>query len=150
MSCMYCGDEHSSMACEGPMNPPSLPEPRMTVDFGARPAATPEPAPLPNDKPALWDLVIEDVKEMSAHLTLIPIIADMRARDVFGRAKYGTPLQAGNGRDAIVDAYQEALDLCVYLKQVLVEKYDGRVWAHYRDALNLVVGLAGLIAERGR
>lgn len=41
-----------------------------------------------------------------------------------GRRKYGTPLQAHNGRDPLVDAYQEALDLCVYLRQAIAER-DG-------------------------
>lgn len=65
-----------------------------------------EPPPQPNSNQPVWDAVI----------------ADMRARDGFGRAKYGTPLQAGNGRDALVDAYQEALDLVVYLKQAILER----------------------------
>lgn len=69
----------------------------------------PEPAPQKNDKPALWDLVVDD----------------MRMRDEFGRTKYGTPLQAGNGRDALVDAYQEILDAAVYLRQMIYER-DGK------------------------
>ena len=39
-----------------------------------------------------------------------------------GIEKYETPLQTFNGRDGLVDAYQEALDLCVYLRQVLEER----------------------------
>lgn len=66
---------------------------------------TPEPAPQPGSGPAVWDLVI----------------ADMRERDEGGLAKYGTRLQAGNGRNALVDAYQEALDLAVYLRQRIAE-----------------------------
>lgn len=54
----------------------------------------------------IWELVIEDMQE----------------RDRRGRKKYGTPLQAGNGRDALVDAYQEALDLAVYLRQAIEER----------------------------
>lgn len=45
-----------------------------------------------------------------------------KAIAAMGRARYGTPLQAGNGRDALVDAYQEALDLCVYLRQAIEER----------------------------
>jgi hypothetical protein len=66
----------------------------------------PEPDPIKNDGPAIWDLVI----------------ADMKARDVDGTRKYGTPLQAHNGRDALIDAYQEALDLCVYMRQAIEER----------------------------
>lgn len=38
-----------------------------------------------------------------------------------GLKKYGTVLQPNNGRDALVDAYQEALDLVVYLRQRIEE-----------------------------
>lgn len=65
-----------------------------------------QPPPIPNDGRPVWELVIEDMKE----------------RDHVGRARYGTPLQTHNGRDALVDAYQEALDLCVYLKQAIAER----------------------------
>lgn len=69
-------------------------------------ANTPEPMPEATSGPAVWDLVI----------------ADMRERDHVGRAKYGVPLQAGNGRDNLVDAYQEALDLAVYLRAEIEER----------------------------
>lgn len=83
-----------------------------------------QPDPTTNASRAIWPLLIEEVRFGSyggdtpekAHL-----LADMAARDAFGRAHYGTPLQAGNGRDALIDAYQEALDLCVYLRQAKEE-----------------------------
>lgn len=53
------------------------------------------------------------------------VIHDMRERRAVGIARYGTPLQAGNGRDALVDAYQEALDLAVYLRQAIAEREAG-------------------------
>lgn len=65
-----------------------------------------EPAPTADENVPIWGLVIQD----------------MQARDQFGRCKYGTPLQPFNGRDALKDAYQEALDLCVYLRQALYER----------------------------
>lgn len=68
-----------------------------------------QPAPKANDKPAIWSLVMRD----------------MQARDVVGRQRYGVPLQPHNGRDALVDAYAEALDLCVYLRQAIYER-DGQ------------------------
>lgn len=67
---------------------------------------TPENPPKKNASTPVWDLVI----------------ADMTERDQIGRQKYGTPLQAGNGRDPLVDAYQEALDLVVYLRQAICER----------------------------
>jgi hypothetical protein len=61
----------------------------------------PEPPPQPTAGQAIWSLVLRDMLD----------------RHEAGVAKYGTPLTADNGRDALVDAYQEALDLCVYLRQ---------------------------------
>ena len=66
----------------------------------------PEPAPQPNGNTHLWSLVIRDMLD----------------RNAAGVKKYGTSLQAGNGRDALMDAYQEALDLCVYLRQAIEER----------------------------
>lgn len=54
----------------------------------------------------------------------LAVIRDMEERRQFGIEKYGTPVQAFNGRNAILDAYQEALDLCVYFKQALIEQAD--------------------------
>lgn len=47
---------------------------------------------------------------------------DIKARVEFGRRKYGTVLQSHNGRDALWDAYQEALDLVMYLRQAIAER----------------------------
>jgi len=52
------------------------------------------------------------------------VMGDMEGRRGFGINKYGTPLQAHNGRDSLVDAYQEALDLVVYLRQLIIERRD--------------------------
>jgi hypothetical protein len=48
--------------------------------------------------------------------------ADLEARAEHGKAEYGERLKAHNGRDALVDAYQEALDLCQYLRQEIEER----------------------------
>ena len=69
-------------------------------------SATEQPDPIKNDKPACWDLVMRDMKD----------------RDTWGRTKYGTPLQPFNGRDALTDTYQELLDACVYMRQLLFER----------------------------
>lgn len=68
-----------------------------------------QPDPKPNDSRPVWELVIED----------------MQARDKLGRERYGVPLQAGNGRDALRDLYEEILDAAVYARQALAER-DGR------------------------
>lgn len=64
-----------------------------------------QPAPVPNDSEGIWSKVI----------------ADMRDRDDGGKRKYGTRLQAFNGRDPLVDLYQEGLDLVVYARQAIEE-----------------------------
>jgi hypothetical protein len=88
-------------------------------------ANRPEPAPTKNEHPAVWALVIEDVKKQIPDGTVVrALLADMEARDRAGLEKYGVRLQPWNGRDAAVDAYQEALDLVVYLRQ-LVEEREG-------------------------
>ena len=50
------------------------------------------------------------------------VVRDLKDRREAGIARYGTPLRANNGRNALIDAYQEALDLCVYLRQALTEQ----------------------------
>jgi hypothetical protein len=65
-----------------------------------------QPAPTHNALTPVWDLVIQDMQE----------------RNQVGIQRYGTPLQPFNGRDALVDAYQEALDLAVYLRQAIAER----------------------------
>jgi len=53
------------------------------------------------------------------------VIDDLMARSKMGAMKYGTVLKTFNGRDALWDAYQEALDLVMYLRQALEEKLRG-------------------------
>jgi len=52
------------------------------------------------------------------------VIEDMRARDALGRERYGTPLQARNGRNPALDRYEEALDEIVYSKQLVIEREE--------------------------
>lgn len=68
-------------------------------------AATPEPPPAPGRRD-IWPLVV----------------ADIQARVEAGKQKYGTVLQADNGRDSLMDAYQEAIDLVMYLRQAIAER----------------------------
>lgn len=49
---------------------------------------------------------------------------DLEVREALGIHRYGTSLQPGNGRDALRDALEEAMDLVCYLKQALIER-DG-------------------------
>lgn len=68
----------------------------------------PEPAPVHDENTgrAIWPLVIED----------------MGRRDADGIVKYGKALRAFDGRKSLVDAYQEALDLAVYIRKEIEEQ----------------------------
>jgi hypothetical protein len=50
------------------------------------------------------------------------VIADLTGRKDYGYRKYGTPITARNGRDPLMDAYEESLDLCTYLRQAIEER----------------------------
>ncbi len=78
-----------------------------------------QPPPVTNDRKPVWEVVRDD----------------MAKRDNVGRARYGTPLQPFNGRDALRDAYEEALDLVVYLRQAIIE----------RDEVNAMIDKAKII-----
>lgn len=66
---------------------------------------TDQPLPVPTIGPSMHDLAVERLRE----------------RKALGLAKYGSLLQAGNGRDSLEDACQEAADLLVYLEQARLE-----------------------------
>jgi hypothetical protein len=51
---------------------------------------------------------------------------DLVERERVGVARYGTPLQPYNGRDALLDAYQECMDMACYLKQAIMERDAAR------------------------
>lgn len=74
-------------------------------------------APIHNTGPSCHDLVIEDLKE----------------RKAFGLKKYKTELQPFNGRSFLQDAYEEALDLCAYLRGLLEEDRQKIPGENYAD-----------------
>lgn len=65
-----------------------------------------QPMPMPNNRRSIQSLVR----------------ADLENRERVGIERYGTPLQAHNGRDVLRDAYEEALDLACYLRQAIEER----------------------------
>jgi hypothetical protein len=50
------------------------------------------------------------------------VIADMVQRREHGVRKYGVELMTNNGRDALLEIYQELLDATMYTKQLLMER----------------------------
>lgn len=68
-------------------------------------ASKPQPDPKGGEKRVL-DFVVSDIQE----------------RAESGKKKYGVYLQTHNGRDPLWDAYQEAIDLVMYLRQAILER----------------------------
>ena len=70
----------------------------------------------------------------------------LTARAEMGKAKYGTYLRANNGRNALVDEYQEVLDALMYAEQCYYEAYgDGLNYKNSDEApLHLKVGAGTL------
>lgn len=58
-----------------------------------------QPKPVRSSARASWEMVIDE----------------MTKRNQVGIERYGVPLQPFNGRDSLQDAFEEALDLTVYL-----------------------------------
>lgn len=50
------------------------------------------------------------------------VIADLVARAELGNEKFGGPMRPFDGRDALREAYEESLDLTMYLRKELLER----------------------------
>lgn len=109
-----------------------------------------QPEPVKNKRPAVWDIVVHEMGQLSLanpqqRDIITKVIADIEARDKNGIAKYGTRLQPFNGRDALWDAYEEALDKAVYTRQALYEAQDQRIVTE--EQKNLVNALGPLYMQ---
>lgn len=88
-----------------------------------------QPPPKATTLRPCWPMVIDDVWKTvvpdGIAMTIVDaVVDDMLERDQVGRARYGVPLTADNGRDQLVDAYQEGLDQAVYTRAFLEENAD--------------------------
>src|SRR5271168_129308 len=97
-------------------------------------AARVQPMPTGNG----IDVAVEVAKDLRA-LELEFIAEDTEARIRLGEQKYGTRLKSHNGRDAMLDLYQEILDGCNYAKQLVIEGKDNG------NLFKQLVGLAVVI-----
>lgn len=105
-----------------------------------------QPDPTKNDRPAMWPLVMADLDAIDPEAiepildenglqapAQVAVLVDMRDRDRGGLERYGTRLQPFNGRDSLVDAYQELLDACVYLRTAIYEEQESEDREHLKD-----------------
>lgn len=123
-----------------------------------------QPPPANADDRETWLLVVEDTGDYLPDDEARTLLrADMRERNRLGKHRYSTPLSPGNGRDSLVDAYQEALDKTVYLKNAVVEMSDTEdistergaarkvsVLEEYGEALLAAHRLRALVGTRDR
>jgi len=59
---------------------------------------------------------------ITSQVVLDRVLSDLESRAVEGVKRYGTLLKTHNGRDALQDALDEALDLVMYLTQAIMER----------------------------
>lgn len=91
----------------------------LDTDFGEVLKRQPPPSECEDSKSATVELVKRLRGQIgSKNPELIQILL---ARRESGKEKYGTELLTFNGRDALVDAFQEQCDACVYLAQHVAE-----------------------------
>jgi hypothetical protein len=98
----------------------------------------------------VWDIVIGDVSGhlfgTSGHDARVAheLLVDMRARDQVGRSRYGIPLTAHNGRDQVVDLYQELLDAAAYARAGIEEGRYG-LTKQYWEIVEMLIEIRGMI-----
>ncbi len=103
--------------------PPNLEQPTKDV-------ATHQPAPT-GEGAVVLDAVIANLQGWDDRDGVL-LIPDLKARAEEGLKKYGIYLRTNNGRDALMDAYQEALDLVMYTGQFYLEVLESEGGASRR------------------
>ncbi len=83
-----------------------------------------QPKPTPNNHPPVLEWALRCVSDRLRGAERDAVVAALRARDGLGRERYGASLQPFNGRSAMRDATEEALDLVMYVVQRGVETTD--------------------------
>jgi hypothetical protein len=101
-----------------------------------------QPRPTRNNERPTWDLVVSDLRQM--HETRV--IPSVEERDRQGFLKYGVRLQPHNGRNSVLDAFEESMDLVVYLKNAIMEAVPGSYKAGtlnriYQNAIGIMCAL---------
>ena len=108
-------------------------------------ASSDQPMPATVNAPRSVDLVISDIRNtINGDTTCLCI--DLMSRADVGYKKYGVYLQPGNGRDSIIDAYQEVLDCVKYLRTAIHEgRAPGWMRRYYHDMLLMAYDMSACI-----
>ena len=109
-----------------------------------------QPKPIITEKSeVVTDKLLEVIPgaKYSVH-AIDEIIAQVRkdaiSRREHGREKYGVPLMSFNGRDCLMDAYEEVHDLAVYLMQLRMEEED---LVQQSNLQGMIVNTVGLMCQ---
>lgn len=95
-----------------------------------------QPNPINESSDDVWQEIIDELPE---HLLFLkPFCIERRQQ---GIERYGVPLSRNNGRDPLVDAVQEGLDMAVYMKA------EG--CPDWKEPLEIVSSLMWRMAKRG-
>ena len=105
-----------------------------------------QPEPIPNNSRSIHDLVMEDleaVRGLTVKMRLL-LHEGLEGRKQKGLETYGTVLQAHNGRDALLDLWEEMLDATCYAHQAWTEDPDNE---DLKLVYNYTLHLCAHIAE---
>ncbi len=105
-----------------------------------------EPKPNPNDQPMIADIVAAEVISIpDVGQGLAKAVMDRKA---MGMQKYGTALQPFNGRDSLMDLFQELIDAMKYARLLMYECDAGansysrtELYNTYKTLTDLAVGV---------
>ena|GEM_PF-228548 len=104
------------------------------MDKRLKNVAKKEPLPIKNDSEPVYRQLIRMIEERAA----------------MGEVKHGTHLQANNGRDALMDALQESIDLNQYLMQKIAErKHSDITMLDYQDEADKTAQYPGRLNSSG-
>lgn len=109
------------------------------------PVVKDEPPPTPNDQPSVWLAIINDMVPDAGNA---PLIRDMKERHALGIARYKMPLQPFNGRNQLVDLYQELLDGTAYARSWRMEGNVDSFFI-YETCLSMAATVRRLLTEQG-
>lgn len=113
----------------------------------------PQPPPRSSSTPPVWPIIIQEVHDWittgddvrrTQPAAIRALAHDMSERHLLGIKMYGRPLTPGNGRDMMIDAYQESLDLCAYAKGAVADGFFGAE-VIYRKALDTAFAIRCLL-----
>lgn len=106
--------------------------------------------PLPESKDVTFEAValLTDRLGYGLESHLETVIKDLEFRAELGEAKYGTRLHTFNGRDPLIDLYEELLDALVYAVQYSLESNDGYAYEAVDSVIASICTVADAIQRR--